>query len=376
MTCLEPVRSVPWRRYAQVLGRPLAVYGASRVVVLAAAGLGALLHGDLGFWDALGVWDGRWYTGLATHGYPTVVPHVESDVADAIAFFPLYPVLIASLSALTGLSEPVAAVAVAATFGTVAVLLLWVLTERLTDADVANRAVALFSFFPGSFVLSLAYAEGLMLTLAISCLLALRAQRWLVAGLAGAFATASRPNAVVLIACCAWAAAAAYRRHRDLRAFVAPALAPLGLLAFFGYLWDHTGEPAAWLLVQHHGWGERVDFGRRTLQEFAVAAREPGNLIVVVAVFGLAFVLVTGVLLWRWRPPPELVLYAVGVIALAVLAGRLQARPRFVLTAFPLIVALARSLRGPAFGAALSLSAAMLGALTVVTVAQRITVVP
>ncbi|MDQ3974222.1 MAG: hypothetical protein M3276_07795, partial [Actinomycetota bacterium] len=155
-----------------------------------------------------------------------------------------------------------------------------------------------------------------------------------------------------------------------------PALAPLELLGFFGYLWAHTGQPAAWLLVQRHGWGERVDFGYRTLREVAIAVRDPANAPVVVAVAGLAFVAVAAVLLWRWRPPAELVVYAVGVIVLALLSRRLQARPRFILTAFPLIVAVARPLGGRLLAVAVAVSAALLSALSVLTVAQQVIIVP
>lgn len=366
----------PLLRQARVLVRPLLLYAASRVLVVGSVALGALLHGDLGLLGALGVWDGRWYTDVAAHGYPTVVPHADSDAADAIAFFPLYPLLIRGLSALTGLHQLASAVALAAVFGTAAALALWVLVARVADGETADRAVVLFAFFPGSFVLSLAYAEGLMLTLSSACLLALLARRWLAAGLAAALATASRPNAVVLVACCAWAAVAAYRRDRDLRALAAPALAPLGLLGFFAYLWAHTGEPAAWLLVQRHGWGERVDFGQRTLGEVAIAVRDPANAPVLVAVAGLAFVVAAAVLLWRWRPPAELVVYAVGVIALALLSRRLQARPRFILSAFPLIVAVARPLGPRLLAVAVAVSAALLSALSVLTVAQQVIIVP
>src|SRR5438128_829027 len=82
----------------------------------------------------------------------------------------------------------------------------------------AGRPVALFCFFPGAMVLSLAYSEALMLALAIGCLLALLKERWVTAGVLGAFATATRPNAVALVAACAWAAGTAIWRRRQWRA--------------------------------------------------------------------------------------------------------------------------------------------------------------
>src|SRR5207253_1167110 len=125
--------------------------------------------------------------------------------------------------------------------------LLWRLLARIWGREVADRGTALFCFFPGSFVLSMVYSEPLMLALAIGCLLALLDRRWLVAGVLAGLATGVRPNAVALVAACAWAAAVAIVKRREWRALVAPLLAPAGLVAFFAFLWARTGRPDAWI---------------------------------------------------------------------------------------------------------------------------------
>ena len=60
-----------------------------------------------------------------------------------------------------------------------AVVLVGVLARRLFDTDVAERAMVLFAVFPGSFVLSYAYAEALLIVLAALCLWFLLDERWL-----------------------------------------------------------------------------------------------------------------------------------------------------------------------------------------------------
>src|SRR5207244_1786643 len=146
------------------------------------------------------------------------------------------------------------AATIGAVAGLTACLLLWRLVHHLSGPASADRAVALFCFFPGAMILSLPYSEGLMLALAIGCLHALLRRRWVTAGVLAALATATRPNAMALVAACAWAAAVAVWRRREWRALAAPALAPLGLVAFFAYLARHTGDAGAYWRTQRQAW--------------------------------------------------------------------------------------------------------------------------
>jgi hypothetical protein len=69
------------------------------------------------------------------------------------------------------------------------------------------------------------------------------------------------------------------------------------------------------------------------------------------------------VLLWLWKPPFAVVIYAVGILGLALLSTELTSTSRYVLTSFPLLVAVARWVRGPAFFCLLGVSASLMGAL-------------
>jgi hypothetical protein len=226
----------------------------------------------------------------------------------------------------------------------------------------------LWCFFPGSFVLSLFYTEGLMIALVLGCLLALLHHRWWTAGVLAGLATATRPNAVVIVACCAWAAAVAIRRRRDWGSLVAPLLAPTGLLAFCSFLWLRTGSFTAYFRVQREGWGQQLD-PTNVFAEISRFAQHPLSNTEDTAEFAaLVFVIVAAVLLVRSRPPPILVVWTAGIIGIALLSSVGGIRARFILTAFPLIIVMALYLRGRVFVLYLAASAALLGYVTVVSV--------
>jgi hypothetical protein len=231
----------------------------------------------------------------------------------------------------------------------VATVVVWLLARHVAGRDVADRAAVLFVFSPGAFVLSLLYAEGLMVVLCGACLLALMKHRWLLAGVLGALATATRPNASAVVVACAWAAGVALWRHRDWRALLAPAIAPVGMVGFFAFLWWHTDEPLIWFRVEADGWGERFDFGRRNASIALAFARAPlshPNRLVL----GLSLILtvVAVVLVFRARLGGVLNAYT-GTALFLVLGSHINARPRFLFVAFPIVIALAKYARRSAF---------------------------
>ncbi len=377
MTAVGERRSAPARPATRALpvagvASVLLAWVASRALVVGAIAVGNHWRGQgQTVIDALHLWDGNWYLSAAGgYDYP-LVPVGPVN----IAFFPAYPLAIRFASAVTGLSPLVSGVLVAWVFGAAAVVLIWLLVRRVSGDAVARRAATLFCFFPGSVILSFVYSEPLMLTFAAGCLLALLSRRWVAGGTLAALASFSRPNGVVLALCCAWAAGTAIAARREWRALVAPALAPLGVLLWFAWLGWRTGDPAIWLRVQREGWGERVDFGRRTVGSVVTVVRElpTPSLWLAVPVAGLLCAAVCVLLLWRWRPPAVLVVYTVGILGLALVSQTLGARPRFVMTAFPLIAALAW-LRGSAYPSVLATFAVLSAGLAMVYAAPPLSV--
>jgi hypothetical protein len=364
-----PPRAVAALRRWDSVWRPAGIYIVSRLATLFAAAIAADLHPTYGLGGVLTrSWDSGWYLSVAENGYPAVVPEEAGHaVQSTIGFFPLYPLLVRFGHAL-GLSYGAAGLVVTAISGLAACVVLWHLVRHLSGSATADRAVALFCFFPGALMLSLPYSEALMLALSIGCLYGLLLQRWLLAGVLAALATATRPNAIALAAACAFAAAIAIRRQRDWRALAAPALAPLGLIAFFAYLAGHTGEAGAYLRTQREGWEQTLD-PSSTVDAISRFVRQPfGDTNNTVLVTGTVFLAVTLVLLVRSRPPGALLVYTLAVMGMALLTPTMGPRPRFLLTAFPLVIVFSGYLKPPWFSALLATSATGLGAFTVLTV--------
>lgn len=351
-------------------GAPAAgVFLASRLATIAAAAVTQRITRVPNLTDVLARWDGDWYMRIVISGYPREVPPGAGNPAQSsIAFFPAYPLSMKGLAAVTGLAPETWGVLISMLAGTAAAVVIWFLVARLADEAAATRAVALFSFFPGAFAFTMVYADALFVLAAAACLLALVSERWMAAGLAAAVAGATRPNGLVLGACCLWVALPAVRRLRSARPLAAPLLAPAGAVAFLAYLYAHTGDPLVWVRAQGRGWGQRVDFGLSAARKAAGVALDPlGDVNLLSATITLAFVVVAFLLLLRWRPPGVLAVYSAGIVAPLVLSAAFPLTPRSAAIAFPLVAATARVLRGSAYLAAVGLSAAVMAALLALT---------
>lgn len=346
---------------------PLAIYLGSRVVALITAFIAKSFIGATTVQEVLIHWDADWYL-RAADGYQKAVPKGTGNAAQSdLAFFPLYPLLIRGLSEATGLSPVISGLLIATVAGALASVAIFLLARRVADEKVANRTVALFAFFPGAYALSTVYPEGLFVMLCAGCLLALIEQRWLLAGLLAAAGTATRPNGLILAVCCAMAAFGAIKRRRDFRALVAPALAPLGALAFFVYLAVHTGDRLAWFHAQSAGWGQEIDLGFNTAKTVASVLQNPTvDLNVTIATTCLFMAIAGGLLLMKWRPPSAFWLFFVfvgGIIGPVVMAHGFSLTPRTLMTAFPLLIAAAYRLKDVAYAVTLAVFASMMSIL-------------
>lgn len=345
-----------------------AIFVASRAVVLLSVGVAGVVQGDWPMRRALSHWDGGWYLLIADSGYSRALPAAGTPPQTDLAFFPMFPLLIRMTSEITGLSSFRSAVLLNLLLGTLSAILVWLFARYLGDRAFADRSTALYAFFPASFVLTMVYSETLMLALSVFCLYALVRRWWLVAGLAAAVATATRPNALALCVACAVASALAILHRREWRSVVAPLCSPLGLLAFSVYLALHTGDPLMWLKAQRSGWGQGFDGGWALVKATGRQLADPGSdLNEVTAALSLIFVVVAFVLLARWKPPAVLTAYAAVVIALGYLSPTLSSRPRFAMTAFPLILAVGARISRSTPGV-VGTSAVVLGAFCIISV--------
>ena len=213
--------------------------------------------------DAFGWWDGWWYVGIARRGYWFFLPDQQSPVA----FFPAYPVAMRLLGRMVG--GPLVAgflLTLASGLGVALLFHRWCVA-KIGPAQ-ARLAVLLLLLYPFAFYLMGAvYADALFILASLAAFLALEKDRPVLAGLAGVVATASRPVGAALVLGL-WVLylerngvlrrlGARAEGRLPLRAAVSrvrPAhagllLAPLGLVAFCGFLAARFGEPFAFFDV-------------------------------------------------------------------------------------------------------------------------------
>lgn len=335
----------------------------ARALVYAAVGVDVALRPGTSFMGDLTSWDANWYLSIVTGGYPAQPPSGQN----ATAFFPLYPLVVRAIAAGTPLTAVTAAIAVSLLGGLVATWVVWILVRDHSGPEAATRAATLFALFPASYVFNVPYSEGLMIALAAGCLLALDRRRWLLAGVLGALATATRPNAVGVIVAAGVAAGIAIASKREWRALAAPALAPLGLLAFMVFLRIHTGDLLMGWHTQQAGWGQRLDFGWTTVRAVGTALTDPiDNFNRVALTFALVVTAGGCWVLWRAREWVQIA-YVAGVMGPVLAASSVMSRPRFVLAAFPIVLALGVRARAQTYVVMVAGSAALLTLATLLT---------
>lgn len=307
--------------------------------------------GFLGYWAH---WDGAWYAEIVAQGYGERAPA-------STAFFPLYPLLV-KLGTMLGGGPAPWGVLVSLVSTLFALFFVYGISERLYDARAARAATLCLAFFPAAFFLNAVYTEALFLALTTGTVWAALVRRnFLLAGLLGALAAATRNVGVLLLVPLLWEWVR-HRRELGWRGLLCVSLVPAGLAAYAGYLWARFGDPLVFARQQGDYWNREVAGPLDTLREArqaagigldyvldpaalflgadATPALEASNvlnlaflaLFVVVALAGL-FVL-----------PPGLSVYAALLVLLPVLTPSprfpLMSLPRFVLGAFPFFLVL------------------------------------
>jgi hypothetical protein len=348
---------------------PVLFYLSTRVALVVMAVIEGHVRGHP-FTHELSNWDGLWYRELANKGYPHVPFHGQTT----LGFLPGFPLmmwplahLIMALGALRGnvpTAMSVAGIIISGLGGMVATVLIDRLTTGWWGPSAGRRAVILFCLFPGSVVFSMVYSEGVMLPLAIGCLLALQQRRWMLAGILAACATTMEPDAFVLIVVCVVSALLEFKRQgwsfaRARESLLAPLLSVSGIVAMGSFFWAWTGTPLASYHAQHYGWHEKTDplalvhTAQRLANQisFSHFDNPPIDMNLVVGLAGAILLVVLLVLLARsWRTvSAEALVWTLGITFLMVTSEYVPPNPRLLFTAFPALLVLARYVKGTGF---------------------------
>jgi hypothetical protein len=215
----------------------------------------SVFGGTRAFWDIFARWDSQWYFNIAYGGY-----HYTPGGRDSIAFFPAYPLLMRYVGRLFGRSQAdlyFGGIAISWAAFVLAMAGLYKLARLDVEAVSARRAVLLATIFPFAFFFGVVYTESLFLAATIGAFYFFRTRRWLVGGVCGALATATRVTGIMMWPALAWIAwramapvakggpAASSSRER-LRIAAAVLLVPVGIGVYSIYIYHLTGHPFEW----------------------------------------------------------------------------------------------------------------------------------
>jgi len=194
-------------------------------------------------------WDAANYVRIAQFGYGS-----KFD----LAFFPLYPLLISGFGHLLGDWAYLASGMVISNIALLALMIvMYELAVDMGGEKVARRSVLYLCIFPAALFFFTAYNESLFILLIAGAFLAMRRQRWWLAGLLGFFAALTRNAGVLIVVPYLYELWMSRERimasRRNFVFGVFPiALVPLGVVLYAGYCWLVSGDPLAFASVQSH----------------------------------------------------------------------------------------------------------------------------
>ena len=202
--------------------------------------------------DALSLWstwDGRWYLGIAVHGYDWGVRGKP-----AVAFFPFYPLLIHIVRAL-GIPAIPAGMLVSNLAFLGALFYVYALARPEWGSRAARHAIVLLAFFPTAYVTFAPYSESLFLLCAAGALFHARRGDVVIAGIWVTLALLTRSMGVALLP----AVLLATGGTRPLRWLQLMAPSVVGASIYALYL-QRMGIPPSIVLHAQRAWHRSLTF--------------------------------------------------------------------------------------------------------------------
>lgn len=215
--------------------------------------------------------DGGWYIQLAKSGYEKKPFDLERE--HNWAFFPLYPLTVRAVAGLTGNYRLVGIVLSNLFFFAALLLLHKTVIAFGYDKALANRTIFYIAAFPTSYFFSLPWTTSLFLLLVVSSFLAAKRRVWWLAGVCAGLASATRYEGAFLFPALLifyWQSNRPLKPRADALGLL---FAPLGLLAFMGYLYAITGNALAFVDAQA-AWRVRWGFFLQPLAGFMISPFE------------------------------------------------------------------------------------------------------
>lgn len=202
------------------------------------------------FWDAFARYDSGQYWQIARYGYTEGGMAYVPGGRSSIAFFPAYPLLMRYVGRAIGRRPAdlyIGGLIVSWAAFAIALILIYRLARLDLPQRRATRAALLTAIFPFAFFFGAVYTEALFLAATVGAFYCFRTKRWMIGGLCGALATASRANGILMLPALALIAWREGSGGRDrVRAVIGLALVTVGIGAYSLYIYRLSGNPLEW----------------------------------------------------------------------------------------------------------------------------------
>ncbi|MGE0133484.1 MAG: mannosyltransferase family protein [Blastocatellales bacterium] len=289
--------------------------------------------------------DGAWYISIAKDGYEKKPFDLEKE--HNWAFFPLYPLAVRAVAFFTG-NYRLVAIALSNLFFFAALILLHKTVIAFGyDKAVANRTIFYVAAFPASYFFSMPWTASLLLLVTAGSFLAAKRGVWWVAGVCAGLASATHYRGSFLFPALLifyWQCNRPFKLRADVLGLL---FAPVGLLAFMGYLYAITGNAFAFADAQAV-WKVRWGFFLQPLFTFIISPFElsAGWNFRMLNFAAAATALVCGVA-WIRRRQWAWAFYVFISVITPLSTVTLEGHTRYMTVVFPLFVMLAIWGRSP-----------------------------
>jgi len=268
------------------------------------------------------------------------------------AFFPLYPLLIYSANKMALFPSWINATLISLTFFSIGLCLLYTNLYR-KDKSWALWTLLFLVTFPTSFFFSAVYTEGLFFLLSILVYIFAKKKKWLMCGIFGALASATRLFGVLLIIYVFMEYISSKPSKIKIFDVVSILLIPLGLISYMVYLYSQHGDPLLFFHLQPlfgaNRSGETLIFLPQVLWRYGkilfTAFFQPTPASYFISALELAATLFGYAVLWfgwknkeRWSS----IVYGIAALTLPTLTGTFSSMPRYLLSIFPLFLILGK----------------------------------
>ena len=294
-------------------------------------------------------WDTIHYLEIADFGYDfdlvnTVWPPLFPFVIKVLEFF-IQPSI---LSAIIGSNI----------FFIVGIFLTILLVKELYDEETAKNTIFYLLTFPTSFFLIAPYSESLFLTLSVAVFLLIRKKKWLWAGLISAFAALSRVQGIILVVPIMVELIREYYKNRNLRNLLTNSLSCIYAPFAYGIysLYVHFGLNANWpweTLSSY--WAQRFAWPWEGFYYTFLSILGNTKLIdyspTIVKILNILLSLFSIYLLFKVRKGIPISLSIYSWVMLFIIIGKvdyndsLVSTIRYILTLFPIFIALALEIK-------------------------------